>query len=81
MGVFHRDLQFRNTIKIGEQFKIIDFDTAFVVRKNVDKFGSDCYKLTQEIIKTWLQLDFSKNQQTKQFEMELMQIIFDNLDN
>ena len=73
MGIYHDDLQFRNTIKISEiieigdnfkiieTFKIIDFDYAFVVKKIPDiKFNAKCYEYTQSIIEFWLYFDYSK---------------------
>lgn len=30
-GIFHADLAIRNTIKINDKYKVIDFDLAFKV--------------------------------------------------
>ena len=61
MGIYHRDLRFRNTIKIGEIFKIIDFDYAFVVKKLPNNsLNGQSYESTQKIIEFWLSFDYSK---------------------
>jgi hypothetical protein len=35
-GIVHNDVTFRNTVRVGTQFKLIDFDVARMHRKEVD---------------------------------------------
>ena len=58
LGIFHADLEFRNTIQLeeGEEtiYKIIDFDWAFKVRGGKDLNHLSLFKYTQKIIRFWL---------------------------
>ena len=57
-GIFHADLQFRNTIQVkdehnSEVFKIIDFDYAFKVNNKGDPKENSLQK-TKDLVKFWL---------------------------
>ena len=58
LGIFHADLQFRNTIQLerggGTIYKIIDFDWAFKVRGGEDLNHLSLFEHTKKIIMFWL---------------------------
>ena len=62
MGIFHADLQFRNTIKVNRKdkivYKMIDFDIAFKVylTENIKK-EDYCFQHTKKMIAFLLKLD------------------------
>lgn len=35
-GITHNDVTLRNTVKVKDHYKIIDFDVARMARKNID---------------------------------------------
>ena len=58
LGIFHADLEFRNTIQLEEGgrkvYKIIDFDWAFKVRGGKEEKHQSLFEHTKKIIRFWL---------------------------
>ena len=59
IGIFHADLEFRNTIKLergnGElTYKIIDFDWAFKIGENPEEKYPSLLNHTKAILRFWL---------------------------
>ena len=62
LGIFHADLEFRNTIKLergngGFIYKIIDFDWAFKVGGSPKEKHLSLLSHTKAILKFWLNSD------------------------
>jgi hypothetical protein len=60
IGIYHADLQLRNTIRVTRgvwnTFKIIDFDKAFKVVQTHDK--DIAFESTKDLIDFWLRSNF-----------------------
>ena len=59
LGIFHADLEFRNTIQLEEGgrkvYKIIDFDWAFKVKRGEEEEEHlSLFEHTKKIIRFWL---------------------------
>ena len=61
LGIFHADLEFRNTIQLEEgnelrkfTYKIIDFDYAFKVVEREGEKHPSLFRHTREILTFWI---------------------------
>ena len=61
LGIFHADIELRNTIQLEEgselrkfRYKIIDFDYAFKVRESEGEKHPSLFRHTREIIMFWI---------------------------
>ena len=62
MGIFHADLELRNTIKLEKRsgeitYKIIDFDRTFKIRGIPSERHTSLLEHTKAIIKFWINSD------------------------
>ena len=62
MGIFHADLELRNTIKLEKRsgeitYKIIDFDRTFKIRGIPSEKHTSLLEHTKAIIKFWINSD------------------------